>query len=77
MEVPSLGVESELQQLAYTTAIAMPDLNHVFDLHYSSWQCWILNPLSEVKDRTCILMDTSWVTLLLSHNGNSLSGLLT
>ena len=26
MEVPRLGVESELQPLAYTTATAMPDL---------------------------------------------------
>ena len=28
---------------------------------YSSWQCRILNPLSEARDRTCIIMDTSWV----------------
>ena len=30
---------------AYSTATATPDLNRVCDLHYSSWQCWILNPL--------------------------------
>ena len=34
MEVPSLGVESEL--LAYTTATAMPDPSRVCDLHHSS-----------------------------------------
>ena len=35
MEVPTLGIESELQLLAYTTATAMPDPNHVYDLHHS------------------------------------------
>ena len=61
MEVPRLGVESELQLPAYTTAIAMRDLSWICDLHYSSWQRWILNPLSEVRDRTLVLMDTSQV----------------
>ena len=28
------------------TATAMPDPSHIFDLHHSSWQCWILNPVS-------------------------------
>ena len=32
-----LGVESELQLLAYATAIAMWDLSCVCDLHHSSW----------------------------------------
>ena len=32
MEVPSLGVKSELQLLAYATATAMPDLSHICDL---------------------------------------------
>ena len=31
----------------------------VCDLHHSSWQCWILNPLSEARDQTRVLMDTS------------------
>ena len=46
---------------AYTTATATWDLNHVCNLHHSSGQCWILNPLSEARDWTCVLMDTSWV----------------
>ena len=46
MEVPRLGTELELQLPAYTTAIAMPDPSHVCDLHHSSRQSWILNPLS-------------------------------
>ena len=76
MEVPRLGVESELQLLAYTTGTAMPDPSHICDLHRSSWQCWIHNPLSGAKDRTRILMDTSWVFNPLSHNGNSSSHVL-
>ena len=52
MEVPMLGVESELQLLAYATATAMPDLSHVCNLHHSSRQRQILKPLSEARDRT-------------------------
>ena len=52
MEVPRLGLESELQLLASATARAMPDPSQVCSLHHSSWQCWILNPLSEGRDRT-------------------------
>ena len=36
MEVPRLGVKSELQLLTYITATAMPDPSHVCDLHHSS-----------------------------------------
>ena len=61
MEVPRLGVESELQLLAYATATATPDQSHVCDLHHNSWQCWIFNPLSETRDQTYILMDTSQI----------------
>ena len=35
LEVPRLGVESELQVLAYTPAIAMKDQSHICDLHHS------------------------------------------
>ena len=52
MEVPRLGVRSELQLLAHTTAIAMWDPSHVCDLHHGSWQRRILNPLSKPRDRT-------------------------
>ena len=61
MEVLRIEVESELQLPAHTTATAMPDPSCICDLYRSLWQCWILNPLSEAKDRTRILMDTSWV----------------
>ena len=61
MEVPRPGVKSELLVLAYTTATAMPDLSWVCSLHHSSQQSWIFNPLSEPRDWTHILMDTSQV----------------
>ena len=61
MEVPRLGVESQQQLPAYTTATAMPDVSLVLEVHHSSRQCWTLNPLSEARIRTHVLMDTSWV----------------
>ena len=54
MEVSRLGLESEIQLPATATATC------ICDLHHSS-QHWILNPLSEARDRAHILMDISWV----------------
>ena len=71
MDVPRIGVELELQLPAYTTATAMQDPNHICNLHHSLQQSQILNPLSKVRNRTHILMDTSWVREPLSHDGNS------
>ena len=55
----------EVQQLpAYTTAKATSDPSQIFDLHDSSQQCRILNPLSELSgatDQIHTLMDTSQV----------------
>ena len=61
MEVPSLGAESELQLPAYTTATAARDLRCACDLHQSSEQHQILNPLSQGRDPPAFLMDTSQV----------------
>ena len=58
MEVPGIGVKSELKLLAYTTATAVPNLSHVFDLYHSLWQCQILNPLSV---RSGIQPASSWI----------------
>ena len=58
MEVPGLGVELELQLPAFATATAMPEPNRVCNLSHSLQQCWILNPLSEARNQTCILRDT-------------------
>ena len=72
IEVPRLGVESELQLPVHITATAIPDLSHICDLHQSLRQCQIVvNPLSEARDRTGVHLDTSHVLNLLSHNGNS------
>ena len=48
MEVSRLWVESELQLPA--TATATQDPSCICDLHCSSWQGQILNPLSEASD---------------------------
>ena len=55
-------VELELQLLAYVTATATWDPSLICDLHDSSWQRPIFNPLSKARDRTCILMVTRFVT---------------
>ena len=70
MEVPRLGVESQLQLSATATATAAPDLSCVCDLHHSSRQYQILNPLNRARDQNCILIDTSPVRNPLNHNRN-------
>ena len=69
MEVPSLGVKSELQVPAYTTTTVKPDPSCI--LHHSLEQCQMLNSLSKARDQTHILMDISQILILLSHNGHS------
>ena len=64
MEVPRLGVQSELQLPAYTTATAMQDPSRLCDLHPSSPQRRILKPPSEARDRTRNLMVPSWIHFL-------------
>ena len=58
IEVPRLGVGSELQLPAYTTVTATSDLRCVCDWHGNVQQCWILNPLSRARDGTRLLKDT-------------------
>ena len=52
---------TQLQLLAYTTATATWDPNHICKLHHSSQQRQILNLLSKAGDRTCNLMAPSRV----------------
>ena len=61
MEVSRLGVKLKLYLLAYTIATATQDPSHDCNLHHNSQQHQILNPLSEARDRTCILMDAGQI----------------
>ena len=69
-----LGVELELQLLAYITATATWDLSRVCDLHCNSQQRWTLNPLSNARDRTYFLMDTSWICYHCATMGTAILG---
>ena len=62
MEVPRLGVKLELQLLVYATGTAMLDLSRVCNLHWSSQQRQIPNPLSKARDGAHILMDARFVS---------------
>ena len=66
LEDPRLGVELELQLPAHTTATATRDPSHICDLpHSSGQQRWILNPLSQARDGTRVLVDTSPQSMLI------------
>ena len=69
MEVPRLGVKLELQLPVYTRATATPDPSRIFDLHHSSQQCRILNPLSMARDRTLNLMVSSQILFRCATTG--------
>ena len=71
MEVPSLGVELELQLLAYTTATATPDLSRICDLHCSLQQCQMLNPLSKAGIEPASSQILCWVLNPLWRKRNS------
>ena len=70
MGVPRLGVKLELQPPGYTTSIATQDLSYISDLHHSSQQCLILNPLNEARDWYCILRDASQIRFCWATMGN-------
>ena len=57
MEVPGLGVESELQLLAYATAMSTPDPSHTCNLCCSLRQQQILNSQSKARNQTLILTE--------------------
>ena len=74
MEVPRLGVKSEMQLPA--TATATRDLSHICDLYHSSQQHQIPNLLSEGRDQILVLMDTSQVHYCWAMMGTPMVGLL-
>ena len=55
------GLIGAVDPPACATATATGDLSYVFDLHHSSPQRWILNPLSKARDRTRNLMIPSQI----------------
>ena len=69
MEAPRLGGKSELQLPACTTATATQDPSSICNRHHSSRRCQILNPLSEVRDRICVLMVPSWICFCCATTG--------
>ena len=58
MEGPRLGVKSELQLLACTTATNTMGPSRICHLRHSLQQHRILNPLREDRDQTHILRET-------------------
>ena len=69
MDVPRLGVQSELQLPAFATPQQLWDPSLICDLHHSLWQCQNPEPLNEARDLTHTLMDSSWI-----HYGCTMKG---
>ena len=69
MQVPRLGVKSELQLPVYNTATTTWDPICVCNLHQSSQQCWIFNPLSKARNQTSMLMDANRILFHCSTTG--------
>ena len=72
MEVARLGFEMELQlpaSLCHSHTTATRDPSGVWDLHWSSRQCQILNPLNKARGQTCILMDASRICFCWATTG--------
>ena len=63
------GCWIRIQLPTYTIAEATRDLSCICNLHHSSWQCCILNALSEARDRACIFTDTSQVRFSWAMRG--------
>ena len=61
MEAPRLGHELELQLPAYTTATAMADTSLSETYTSAHGNAGSFNPLSEARDQTHVLMDTSQI----------------
>ena len=73
-EIPRVGGTSELHLPAYATATATRILSQVWDLHHSSRQRQMPDPLSEARDGTCILIDTSWIHFCCITTGTPVCG---
>ena len=69
MEVPRLGVKSDLELLADTTPTKSPGPSRICDPHHSSWQHQITDLLSKTRNGTCTLMDTSRICFCCATTG--------
>ena len=69
MEIPRLRVKLELQLQAYQEPQQHEDPSHVCNLHHSSWQCQIPDPLSKARDQSHILMNTSQIHFCCATTG--------
>ena len=65
------GPQARGSNLAYTTATAMPKPSLNCNLHHSSGQRRVLNPLSEARDRTHNLMVPSRIHFCCATMGAS------
>ena len=66
----------ELLLPAYATTTAIPDPSCIFDLHHSSRQHQILNPLSQARDRTDNLMVPSRICFCCATTGTPILNIL-
>ena len=76
MEVPRLGVKSELQLPVYTRATAMPDPSRLWSTPQLK-QHRILNPLNKGRDRTHNLMVPSQICFRCTTTGTPTKIVLT
>ena len=72
MEIPGLGVELELQLQAYATATATVDPRRICNLHHSSQQRRMNDPLRKARDQTRILMNISQICFHCATMGTPL-----
>ena len=84
IEVPRLGVEFELQLLAYTTATAVPDLSRIWDLHLQltavpQVRSWIKPTSSWILIHVCYCWATAGTPYMLfsSPQNNSKQDVIT
>ena len=62
VEVPRLGGGIRATAAGLHHSHSNATQLHFCDLHHSKWQHQTLNPLREDRDRTLILMHTSWIS---------------
>ena len=60
-------IYSEEEAVMVTLFDCSEDPSHACDLHHSSRQPWILNPLREARDQTRNLMVPIWILIHFRH----------